>query len=303
MSKPYIDTFQKGMKFYRSKSHTGELDGFWYAFNPGDTYGYGSITAEFELAQNIRLINILHQDFYNDYVSKLNSLFKHHPYNVAIAQKLQYLYPIGFTDLDMYLQYSKNLLGNIHQPPYDILIQQSLIFTQNRARCSISAFDNNFFEIIKIIYKDDCDGFYWPIKTPNILVNNYQHSELAIFDKTIMNFIQEVPRTTSGGTIEKSIIDRKMEIYNTEITDPILIEGFKKSKELIKKLQEEKEKERLSFFNIPEKEEPYIHHNIEIKDPLILEQLNKTNQHILGLLEKNKKDKKKIFNKTRKSRK
>lgn len=61
-------------KLYRSSKRLTDLSGMWYGLTPYETYGYGPITREFKLNTTVKLLNIGHNDFYNDYINKLNEL-------------------------------------------------------------------------------------------------------------------------------------------------------------------------------------------------------------------------------------
>ena len=89
----------KDTKLYRSSNQVSDLSGSWFALTPKDTYGYGSITREFKLNKDVKLLNIESNDFYNDFIKKLNEISK---INSMIKEKKNIaLFPLGFLDYDV----------------------------------------------------------------------------------------------------------------------------------------------------------------------------------------------------------
>jgi hypothetical protein len=59
-------------------------------------------------------------------------------------------------------------------------------------------------EILKIIYPD-YDGITSPNKLPNILLNQYHHREICIFNKQKIDLVKELPRIQTGGNMSDPI--------------------------------------------------------------------------------------------------
>jgi hypothetical protein len=202
MDNSYIDLIPAGTKLYRSKSDPALLHGYWYGFTPEDTFGYGNITAEFETTREHRIINVLDGIFYNDYISKLNKKYKD-----DYLKKFLRIYGLGIKNINLYKTMSKNM--NFVQSFPDLNVKELVLtFSDDRPRYSEDEMDKYLFETLKLFYGSLCDGFYWPIKTLNILENKFCPSEFAVFDNLNIIKIREIPRPLAGGDESKPIVNK-----------------------------------------------------------------------------------------------
>ncbi len=183
-----------GFNLYRSvKEHHHMFGKTWYALSPNDTYVYGPITYSYKTNKDLNFIDFRSIDFYNDYLYKLNlskSSFK---------EKINTLYPLGFSDKNVYYVYSQSLKLPIpiQQPTLDTLINLQLY--NNRSRCSIGAYDELMCSFLKEQYKDKYDGIIMEAPLPNLLFNRSQHPEVFIFDESNVDFVGEMQQVKYGG--------------------------------------------------------------------------------------------------------
>jgi hypothetical protein len=108
------------------------------------------------------------------------------------------LFPVGFQDGITYRELARHLSIDV-APHIDLGLSISSQFYNNRGRCSIKQLDEDFIQILKILYGSKTDGIIAPYKLPDIIRNGYQHREMCVFDKTIMMFDKEIARIHGGG--------------------------------------------------------------------------------------------------------
>jgi len=191
----FIKDLPLNTKLYRSGNKQSDLNGSWFCFNPNDTFGYGKITGEFQTKRVLKLIDITHPDFYNDYSHKLIQISKVN--NDINTIKGQLLFPIGFIDINIYLEFAKSLSLQVSPSSLDVGIESQ--FFGGRSRCSIHILDTNFINIIKEIYGLASDGIISPQRLPDRIRNGLHHSELCIFDINSIQYIDIIPRNIIGG--------------------------------------------------------------------------------------------------------
>lgn len=108
------------------------------------------------------------------------------------------LFPVGFQDNTTYREFARHLSIDV-VPHIDLGVSISSQYYNNRGRCSIKQLDDDFIHILKIMYGSEADSIICPDKLPDIIRNGYQHREMCVFDKTIMQFEKEIARVQSGG--------------------------------------------------------------------------------------------------------
>ena len=182
---------------YRSVKTREYLLGEWYSFIPEETFGYGTITAEFKCKKSLKLLDITKNSFYNDFRDNIIKYSKSNP--ILNAKKMMLLFPLGFSDSTLYTKYA-NELKIPKADSVDFTIELDTQYYGNRSRYSVLQLDLELILVLKDIYPD-YDGIISPIKLPNTLMNGYQHSEMCIFNKDNVELIKEIPRTQSGGNI------------------------------------------------------------------------------------------------------
>jgi hypothetical protein len=198
-----------GMSLYRSVQERQHMFGkTWYGLSPNDTYGYGHITYEYKTNKILKFIDFTSMNFYNDYLYKLNSS------KSSFKEKINTLYPLGFSDKNVYHTYSQTLKLPIHiqQPALNTLLYSQLY--NGRSRCSIGNFDELMSSFLKNKYKDKYDGIIMETSLPNILFNNSQHPEVFIFDEGNVDFVGEIQQIKYGG---EEVLDFELPRMQTQI--------------------------------------------------------------------------------------
>jgi len=181
---------------YRSVRSRDQLLGEWYCFTPEDTFGYGEITGEFKCIRPLKLLDITKNTFYNDVTDKITEYCKTSSY--VRENKMSFLFPLGFPDFTLYKEFAKE---ELKIEPADLvhkIIELETQYYGNRSRYSHIVLDLNLAILLKVIYPT-YDGIVSPIRLPDRLRNGYQHSEICVFHKDIMELIKELPRPQSGG--------------------------------------------------------------------------------------------------------
>jgi hypothetical protein len=123
--------------------------GQWYAFDASDTFGYGPVTGQFRPTRELKMIDITSHDFYINYVKDLNALIHMNPHLEDRRGFL--LFPVGFQDGITYRELARHLSIDV-APHIDLGLSISSQFYNNRGRCSIKQLDEDFIQILKILY-------------------------------------------------------------------------------------------------------------------------------------------------------
>jgi hypothetical protein len=226
MSSFYI-TLPAETRIYRSKDTVEQIySGDWFSYTKEETRGYGKRVATFKTKRDLKLLNIASNQFYNDYVDRLNLHFKDYANtdNLRII-KLQYLFPLGFNNINY------NDESNIHQilvkrienkTNRDIIINDDIIkhtiFYNGRTRHSSKRADDEFSILLRQLYKE-YDGFTSTVNLPSVFHNGFFRKELVIFnlDNLELESIEDIPQ--SGG-INKSTDESTDESIYTKIIMP-----------------------------------------------------------------------------------
>jgi hypothetical protein len=193
----FVKTISTTAKLYRSADTLSNLpSGYWFGFSPSDTFGYGSVTGEFNPTKDLKLLDITNLNFYEDLLQKLKERsIIDPPFNTA---KNQILFPIGFTDFDTYHRFAIILGLTPHTLPNDIQLKLESLYFGNRSRCSVKQLDILLMEFLKHAYPM-CDGIIAETKLPNLIFNGLHHAEIGIFDPSYVNIVGPVARTIIGG--------------------------------------------------------------------------------------------------------
>ncbi len=187
----------KDTKIYRSFTDPSKRTGYWYSLNESDTYGYGSQIGEFKLSRDLRLINLANADFYNILkkliidATTLNDSLRQTHYKI--------LYPLGFDDIAFYRDLSKKFgIDSDHYNVDPVIHTESILYFNNRSRLSIHELDVELMKFLKPIVGSSCDGVICLKRFPDIIRNGMQPPELSVFDKSLVDYVQDKPM---GGTV------------------------------------------------------------------------------------------------------
>jgi hypothetical protein len=75
----------------------------------------------------------------------------------------------------------------------------SLLEFNNRARLSIHEFDTALVTFLNTLVGDRYDGIISQKPFPDVLRNGMQLPELCVFDKSVVEFVEDLPRPAIGG--------------------------------------------------------------------------------------------------------
>lgn len=184
-------------KVYRSSNAVSDLSGKWFSLDPKYTYGYGSITREFKINKDVKLLNLESDEFYNDYIKQLNQLSKTN--TIIKERKNVALFPLGYLDYDVYKRYAISIMPSLIIQPPVLDIDTYTQFTGNRSRLSEYRLDELLVHILHIIYGNTYDGIIALEPLPNRIFGKLQYSELCIFNVNNRDYISEIPQVQSGG--------------------------------------------------------------------------------------------------------
>ena len=202
MSLPFVTTIPGGKKLYRSSGDLARVqNGTWYGLNLDDTLGYGSVRGEFVTKKDLRLIDVTSQEFYNNYVHKLNNSIH------DLELKLTCLFPLGYTDHDTYLKRARKYIPSTYcltHPPYSERLMELGQFFANRSRCSIMQNDVAMMQVLKALYISDSDGIISPVTLPNKPMNGTHHPEIALYDNNNVQFVGEIQNGGGCGGVSKT---------------------------------------------------------------------------------------------------
>jgi hypothetical protein len=195
--------FPKDTKIYRSFNDDTKREGYWFSLNEVDTHGYGKITAEFVPTRDLKLINISNSNFYDllkqliKGVTVTNDKLKEDSHNL--------LFPLGFDDVVFYRELAESY-GVDHRSyklnPY--VHMESLLNFNNRSRLSLHTLDTKFMKFLKPLLSSFSDGIISLKPFPDIIRNGMQFPELSVFDKSVIEYVQDKPRGTAavgGGSL------------------------------------------------------------------------------------------------------
>jgi hypothetical protein len=231
MNSFYI-TLPAQTRIYRSKDTDVQIySGDWFSYTKEETIGYGRRVATFKTKRDLRLLNIASNQFYNDYVDRLNLHFKDYVNNDdLLIIKLKYLFPLGFNNVDYndrkntYEFLVRKLGWQINTPNNDEIVEHTT-FYNGRSRYSDKTLDDEMSILLKQLYKE-YDGFTSTINLPTVFQNGFFRKELVIFsfDNLELESIEDVQQ--SGG-----IINSNDESIHTKIIMPSNV-----SKEIIEEV-------------------------------------------------------------------
>ena len=183
---------------YRSAKTRETLLGEWYCFRPEQTLGYGPITGEFKSNRPLKLLDITKNAFYTDFTGKFVEYSRSTP--SVIPRKMYILFPLGFTDIDVYKKFADEIKftreANIH-----LVLELDSQYYGNRSRCSVLEYDLELIVVLKKLYPE-YDGIIAPVDLPDLLRNGYQHSELCVFNKDNITLIKELSIVYKGGEMK-----------------------------------------------------------------------------------------------------
>lgn len=218
----YIKIIPTTTKFYRSSRNQTDISGYWFGLTPESTFGYGSITAEFIPKRSLLLIDITHNDFYNDFVNKLKTHSDSNP-NIETLQNTL-LFPIGFFSSDIYLKFASTIGLTINNSQ-NMNVELNSQLYNNRYRCSVKDIDLLLMDYLKNSYPN-YDGIIANKKLPNLIMNGFHHPEMALFDNTIIKLDRIIQHAMPGGGDLKEI---KTNEYLTAIdfTSPFIEQAKK----------------------------------------------------------------------------
>jgi hypothetical protein len=185
-------------RIFRSYEDPSRQTGYWYAFDASHTYGYGTHTAEFRTTRHLKMIDITHPTFFE--------LLKKAVHEVAVtdpavaADRHWLLFPFGFDDRTLYkdlLHHAGFVLSPSAFNPH--VHMTSLLEFNNRSRLSIHEFDTALVKFLNTIVGDRYDGIISQKPFPDVLRNGMQLPELCVFDKSVVEFVEDLPRPATGG--------------------------------------------------------------------------------------------------------
>jgi hypothetical protein len=217
---------------YRSYNDESSKNGYWFSFDPTNTYGYGRITGEFRLIKDLTLINIAHENFYENLKNILKQATDFNE-NLKIIHP-NILFPIGFDDSLFYRDFVKSAgfdFTNIPLAPH--VHTESLLYFNNRSRLSIKKYDIEFMNFLNSLLGNICDGIISEKKFPDKIRNGYQHPEVGLFNSANMEYIKEHIRPTQGGSYISN------DLLLAPINDQYLSEKAKEDLRLTNKILKE----------------------------------------------------------------
>jgi len=198
------DTFTRiipsSTSLYRSADKADDLPGTWFSLVASDSYGYGSKTGEFRTVKELRLLDITTIEFHTDLIQKINKLSEKNMH--VNNNKSTLLFPLGFTDYEIYKEMVKSVLNIPIISPSNIQVDiDSSQFFNNRSRLSIKNLDTNLVLLLNDLYKDIADGIISPRPLPNRIQGGYHLKELFIFNYSYVEYKGEIARPITGGGI------------------------------------------------------------------------------------------------------
>lgn len=233
-------TIPKGTLIYRSYNDESNRNGYWFSLNASETYGYGKRTGEFRILRDLNLIDIIHPSFYK----RLKEILREKK-EKEIEKNTDsiLLFPLGFDDTVFYRDFAEQIgIDYKTYPLVPFVHTQSILHFNNRSRLSINQIDIELMKFLKLFFEKDYDGILSDKNFPDIIRNGFHCTELSVFDNSFVEFVREIPRIVSGGSINNYLLPP---IRSEDLSDFVreackeadrFIEGIRKS-------NEEKEKE------------------------------------------------------------
>ncbi len=186
-----------GLQLFRNVWNPQHTHGkTWYGFSPNDLPGYGNITYLYKTKKELKFIDFTNMNFYNDFLNHLSKSV------LSFDDQLKTLFPLGFSDINVYRSYTPIIGVQPVQNTIDILCLSQLY--NNRSRCSITQVDNIMTIFLKNIYKDYYDGIIMEKQLPNIIQNSVQHPEVFIFDENNVDFLGQYNQPVPGGGLNNT---------------------------------------------------------------------------------------------------
>lgn len=197
-------TIPAGQIFYRGRQATSSTFGRWYAFDIESASKYGPLVGMYRTSRELRLVNILSFDFRKDYNDRLNLEYPGQDFNGDDFNKYLLMFPIGLPDVEK----QKNIWQNLGQQVIDVndprLISHWHCF-HKISRASELNLDREFSNKIQNYYGSQSDGWICPIKPINMTAGVFFHREMYINDATVMDYVNDVPRVITGGSLGEQI--------------------------------------------------------------------------------------------------
>ena len=140
---------------------------------------YGKYVHKFRTKKQLKLIDVTNGIFHNDFISKLNNLFKDQSASSEIKGMI--LLPFGLPNLDTQLRLKKlekNILYNKD------IIDQYIGYFNNKHRLSIDKYDQETVKIMKILYPS-FDGYISENLWPSYFHDGFVLPELCIFNPSL----------------------------------------------------------------------------------------------------------------------
>jgi hypothetical protein len=193
-----LRVLQKDTIVYRSYSAEPKRDGYWFAINANDTYGYGSKTGEFRLLKDLKLINIINQNFYSNLKEVIKQISNTFPLIKSLSPLI--LFPLGFEDDVFYREYAK--ASGVDHSTFPLVPEihiDSMLNFNNRSRLSILLNDIELMKFLNLVYGSHCDGIISEKAFPDIIRNGLHFAELSVFDNSNLSYVKDHVRPTLGG--------------------------------------------------------------------------------------------------------
>jgi len=193
----------------------------WFTHTLDEAKVYGKYAIEYELVQDVVLLNPINANFHNDYLSKLNNLYTGTANNGVDENKIQASLPFGLPNYDAQVRYlrSKNV-KLIDVKEWNVRHDHAIEFIHNKHRYSDFSRDIFLVTNLKTLYGDKYHGYMTNIMWPSKLHDGFFGRELCLFAASAL---VKSPRIIQfGGTRKIKQIDGPVKDTWNRMNDPRL---------------------------------------------------------------------------------
>jgi hypothetical protein len=181
----------------------------WFALDENDAKLYGSLIYEYKLTADIILIDVLDTNFHNDYMAKLNNLFKGNNHTGFDVNKFNACIPLGLPNYTV----QRRFLNHIDISKNKLTEKQKVCIECMNGKHRYSEFsrDKYMVSILKYLYNHKYHGYMTDIMWPSIYHNGYFNREICIFEPMKCLMLYKITKNNGGSSMTKSTKRKKPE--------------------------------------------------------------------------------------------
>ncbi len=227
INKDMFITVPQNTEIFRGSSVHNSVIGNWYTPDSNSARGYGTVVKRYKIKRDLKLINLLSDQFHKDFIEKLVIEFPGADNDGRDLRKMMLLVPLGLPDSHFQNEIATRMLGITSSPPTDPYFHSFWKTINNVSRFSEYTLDKEFADKFVQIYGALCDGFILPLKCPNIPQGGIFHREMYIIDTSNIEYVSDVVLATPGGSREEMTV-KPLHYFKTDRDYQNFLESLEK---------------------------------------------------------------------------